>query len=137
MHLRRARFDSGQRVGHTQSNIIMGVNANPGAQFASGQRCDASDFAGQTPSIGIAQNDEIGSGLFGGAPGVQSIIGAIVVTIKAVLGVVDDKFSVVLQESDGVGDHGQVFIGGGSEHFFDVQQPGFSDDGDDRGVRFE
>jgi len=32
---------------------------------------------------------------------------------------------MVFEEPDGVGDHRQVLVGRGPEHFFDVEQPGF------------
>ncbi len=56
-------------------------------------------------------------------------------TVKSVLGVIDDNLSVLLQEPDGVGDHGQVFIRGGAQDFLHVQQPCLAENGDDRRFR--
>ena len=40
--------------------------------------------------------------------------------------------AVVLQITDGVADHGQIFLRLGAQDLGDVQQPGLADDGHDR-----
>src|SRR5439155_26551386 len=53
------------------------------------------------------------------------------------LSVVNDKFSVVLQKTYCVADHGQVLIRCSAEHFLDMKQPGLAKNSYDRRFRFE
>ena len=96
------------------------------------QRGDARDFLRQTAAVRVAQNDAFRARLFGGLPGGQRVFRLVLVTVKTVFGVVNDRLAVVLQKTDGVADHGEIFIRLGAEDFRDVQQPGFADDGHDR-----
>ena len=53
------------------------------------------------------------------------------------LSVVNDKFSVVLQKTYCVADHGQVLIRCRAEHFLDMKQPGLAKDRYDGRFRCE
>jgi len=44
---------------------------------------------------------------------------------------------VAFEVADGVGDHRQIFFGRGTQDFFNVEQPGFTHDCDDRCFGFE
>jgi hypothetical protein len=87
--------------------------------------------------IGIAKHDVVRSGFLRRLPGRQGILGLVFKTVKSVFRIVDDRSAVSLEESDALGDHCQVLSRGGAQHFGDVQQPAFADDGDDRCFRFE
>src|SRR5258708_6095063 len=58
-------------------------------------------------------------------------------TVEAVLGVVDDRLAVVLQEADGVANHRQILIRLGAQDFVDMEQPALADDGHHRRLRLE
>jgi hypothetical protein len=54
-----------------------------------------------------------------------------------VFGIIDSFTALFFEEGDGIGDHTEVFCGGGTEDFFDVKEPAFSEDSDDGGFGFE
>ena len=55
--------DGFQRVGHPALGVIMGVNSQRHSQLAADGLCDRMDFMRQRSSIGIAQNQPVGSGI--------------------------------------------------------------------------
>ena len=95
------------------------------------------DFRGESASVGIAENEVVGSCFGGGFKSAEGVIGIGGVAIKEVFGVIDDFASLFFEKGDGVGDHAKVFDGGGAKDFFDVQEPAFAEDGDDGGFCFE
>ena len=92
---------------------------------------------GKQPPLVSQSTMHIRAGFFRGLPRGQRVFRLILVAIESMFRVVKDDFAVVFEKSDRVRDHREVFIGRGAQHFGDVQQPGFADDGDDGSSSFE
>ena len=112
------------------ANFSLGKAGSDGAD-------SGSDFGGESASVGIAEDEIVGSCFGCGFESAEGVIGIGGVAIKEVFRVIDDFASLFFKEGDGVGDHTKVFDGGGAKDFFDVQEPAFSEDGDDGGFRLE
>ena len=128
LHLRAAGLHGGQRVGDGQIAVVVGVDAERRGDALAHRGDDLADLTGQAAPVGIAQGEPVGAGLGGGAQHRERVgrIGAI--PVEEVFRVVDHLAPFVLQEPHAVGHHGQVLLGGGTEHLDHVQQPGFPED---------
>ena len=116
----------------------MGVDADVALGKAGSDGADGGgDFGGEATAIGIAEDEVVGSCFGGGLESSEGVVGIGGVAIEEVFGIIDDFASLFFEEGDGVGDHAKVFDGGGAKDFFDVQEPAFSEDGDDGGFRLE
>ena len=133
----RSGLEGSDAIGHAQSTVVVGVNAQGSIELALSKGGDARDFRRQASAVGIAQADDIGTGLLGRLPRGQRVLGLILEAVEAVLGIVHHGFSVVFQEADRVADHADVLIGLGPQHLGDVQEPGFAHDGDHRRLGIE
>ena len=134
LNLGRSGLEGGDAIGHAQPAVIVGVDADGRAELALGKGGDARDFRRQASAVGVAQADDIGSGLLGGLPRRQRVLGLILEAVEAVLSIVNHGFPVVLEEADRVADHADVLVGFGAQHLGDVQQPRLAHDGDHRGL---
>lgn len=95
------------------------------------------DLGGESAPIGIAEDEVVGSCFRGGFESAEGVIGIGGVAIEKVFGVIDDFASLFFENGDGVGNHAEVFDGGGAKDFFDVQEPAFAEDGNDGGFCLE
>ena len=136
--------DAGQGVGHGQSAVVMGVDADfdPVAfsgrvQLIADRPGGPLDILGQGAAVGVAQDQGVGPGVGRGGQGRQGVCRVPGVSVEKMLGV-EKHFQVMLfQVSHGVTDHGQVFIQGVVHDFRDMQIPGLADNGHGRGAAFD
>jgi len=138
LNLEGAFFHCGDGIGDTESAIVVGVDAHLGLREAGSDGAyDGGDFRWKAASICVTEDEAIGSRLGGGFQRAKGIIVIGGVAIKKVFRVVDDLPALFLQKSNGIGDHAEIFNGGGTEDFFDVKEPAFPENGDDGGFGLE
>ena len=138
MDLEGALLHRGDGVGHAQSAIVVGMDADLRFREASSYRADyRGDFGGKTTPIGVAEDEVFGSSLHGRFESAECVIGIGGVAVKKVFGIVDDLATFLFEKGDGVGDHTEIFCWGGTENFFDMEEPAFAEDGDHGGFRLQ
>ena len=64
--------------------------------------------------------------------GCDGVLGIVLVSIEAVLRVVNHELTLVLEEANSVTNHRQIFIGRGAEDFLHMEKPGLAVKGDHR-----
>jgi hypothetical protein len=122
----------GDGIGHAESAIVVGVDPDLGPGKAGSDGADdGGDFRWKAASIRVAENEVIGSRLGGGFQRAKGVIVIGGVPVKKVFRVVDNFPALFLQKSNGIGDHAEIFDGGGTENFLHVKKPAFSEDGND------
>ena len=92
-----ALLDGGQRVGHREVGIVMGVDAEDAVEALAHLGADFRQAAGERAAVGVAQAQHIGAGLLGGFERAQGEIAVGVVAVEEMLGVVDHFLAVVLE----------------------------------------
>ena len=128
----------GNGIGDAESAIVVRMDADLGLEKSGlDSPNDGSDFRWEAASIRVAENEVISSRLGGGFQCAKGIIVVGSISIKKVFRVIDDLSPLFFEKSNGIGDHAEVFNGGGAEDFFHVKKPAFPEDGDDRGFGFE
>src|SRR5699024_1213636 len=134
LYVLRSRGDGGHGVGHGAAGIVMSVDAQ-GAAGAGGDLGDdlVHPFRKHAP-VGIAQGDDVGSGLHRGGHRAQGVVGVVAVAVEDVLGVQDHAAALVTQVADGVGDHRQVLLPAGAQGAFHVPDVTLGHECDDRGL---
>ena len=115
----------------------MRVDADRAIQFAEGDFRDFGNFHRQTAAVRVAEHDDVRARLFRRLPGGDGVFGIELVAVEAMLGVVDDKFAVVLQKLHGVGDHRQIFLRRAAQDFLDVQHRSLAENRHDGRLRFD
>ena len=95
------------------------------------------NFAGQSSTVCIAENEQVGSGIPRGAECFQRIFGIVLVAVEKMFGVVEDFAAVFFKMGHRIGDHGKVLLGSDIENLCDMQQPCLADDCDDRRLRLQ
>ena len=111
----------------------MGVDADDAVESPSNIFDDLGKEGCERASIGIAEAEDVGAGVFGGFESAESEVAIVDVAVEEVLGVVDHFFAVVLQVTDRLGDDGEVFVFGDAEGAGNVEVPTLAEDGDARG----
>jgi hypothetical protein len=131
-------LNSGDGIGDAESAIVVGVDANLGfGESGPDGADDGGDFRWKSASVRVAEDEVIGSSLRGGFEGSKCVIGIGRVAVKEVFGIVDGFTALFFEEGDGIGDHAEIFCGGGTKNFFNVKEPAFPEDSDDGGFGFE
>ena len=115
----------------------MGVYAHLTGEFLFRDCRDLSHLAWQRATVGVAQNHKIRTGLFGRLPRGQRVLRIILVAIQRMLGIVNHLALVLFEKRNRVGDHCDVFLRRGSQHFLHMQQPRFAKNGDHRRLRID
>ena len=136
------RLDRGDRVGHRQLGVVVGVDA-PGhggrVRVPLERRPDVADdvdqLVRQRPAVGVAQDEGARPGLAGGAERRQGVVAVRAVAVEEVLGVVHGLAAAVDDERDRVRDHVQVLGRRRAQDLDDVQEPALAEDRDDRRLR--
>src|SRR4029450_3527972 len=100
LHLSRPRLDSCNGIGNPKAAVIVRVYSQWAAQPLSCQARDPCDLRRKSSTIGVAEHHTTRPGLFRRLPCGQCVIGFIAEAVEAVLGVVDDLFSMILQVPD-------------------------------------
>ena len=121
----------GDGVGDAQADVVVRVNAEPAFEVRAREARQLEDLRGQRPAVGVAERDDIRARAHGGLPRGQRVLAIVLGAVKRVLGVVHHELAVCLQMRDRVGDHREILLGRRLQHFADVQEPGFAEDGDD------
>src|SRR6185436_5946170 len=85
-----AGIDGGDGIGDAEAAIVMGVDADAGAQLAARHLGDACDLAGQTTAVGIAEDQNISAGLLGRFPSGDGVFGLVLVAVEGVFRIVND-----------------------------------------------
>ena len=135
LHVRRALLDGGERVGHGDVGIVMGVDADDAVETRANIGDDLGEEIGQRAAVGIAEAEHIGAGVFRGFERAQGEIAVVDVAVEEMLGIVDDFLAVVFEIADGFGDDREVFVFGDAERAGDMEVPALAEDGDDRACR--
>ena len=109
LHLRGARFDARERVGHRAAGVVVRVDAqrHRPERFAHDRECGA-DLRRQRAAVGIAQDDPLGAGLRGRAQALQRVARVKGQAVEEVLGVEEHALARGHEECDRLGDHLQV-----------------------------
>ena len=110
------------------------MNAEAHAQDPARRSRDGRDLARQRSAVGVAQRDDVGAGVFGGAERGRGVFRVLLEAVERVLGVIDDEPAVLLEKAHGVGNHVQVLVRRRLQHLADVQQRGFPEDRHYRGA---
>ena len=134
----RARAHGGKGVGRAAVRVVVGMHPH---RHAGKRRHDAGDdlgnLVGERAAVRVAGNERVRARLGGGPERGDRVLRVRLVAVEEVLGVVDDLAPVVLEEADGVADHGQVLVEGRLERLDHMEVPGLAEQRDDRGVRVE
>ncbi len=104
----------------------MRVDADFAIQFSERSFRDGTDFVRQATAVRVAQHDKIRARFFRRLPRRKRVIGIQFETVERMLGVVDDEFAVVFQETHGVADHREIFFRRASQNFLHVQHRGLA-----------
>ncbi len=130
-----ARLHGRQRVGHAQAAVVVAVDAERHVAQRRSHGLDAlSDLFGQSPAVGIAQDQPGGAGLLRGPQRGQGVFGIRLPSVKEVLGVENDFSAGLGQEGDRIPNHGQVLFVAGLQDVADVQVPALAHEGHDVGL---
>ena len=86
-------------------------------------------------AVGVAEDERGGAGLAGASQDRKRVVRVVLEAVEEVLGVEDDLAAVGLEERDGLGDHVEVLLRGGAEHFAHVQLPALAEDRRDGRLR--
>ncbi len=89
LHLARAGVDGDQAVGDRAVAVVVDVHADPRRDGAGHRGHGAGDGRRQRGAVGVAQAEDLGAGLLGGAQGGERVTRVVGVGVEEVLGVVD------------------------------------------------
>ncbi len=128
----RARVHGGKRVGDRAARVVLRVDAQPRAGVGEHGPYDRLDVRGEHPAVGVAEDDDLGAGLVGGAYHLLRVRGIGVVAVEEVLAVDEDAAALRAQIRDGVADHREVLVQGGAQSQFHVPVVRLGDQADDR-----
>ena len=110
-----------KRIGHSHVGVIVAVDPQRCRGLAANARHNIRQFSGEYASVGVAKHQAVGAGLCGAAYGLQRVVGVGPEPVEEVLGVVEHGAAVALEVGHGIGDHGQVLLQGGLQHFVYVE----------------
>ena len=130
LHVARAGGDRGQRVGDGAAGVVVGVDADPGAGRLDHVEHDVGDPVGQHAAVGVAERDDLGAGLGGGAQHLQRVRPVGAVAVEEVLGVEEHRLPLLAQVGDGVAHHREVLLERRAQRELDVAVVRLGDEGD-------
>ncbi len=126
-----ACLDRGDRIRYAQARVVMAVDADRVFQLRLDQADQPHDVAGQCAAVCVAQDDVPGPRVLRGKQRPERVRRVMAVSVEEMLGVVKDLDAVSGEETHGILDHLEVFLRRGLEHFFDMDQRRFAENGDD------
>jgi hypothetical protein len=139
LDLRGARLDARERVGDAEAAIVVSVDAELGGAFQRGGELarDVGDLGGERAAVGVAHDKVGGAGGLSGLVTLDRIGGVELEAVEGVLAVEDDFAAFFHQISDGVADHGEIFLQRGAEDLGDVERGALADERDHGRAGFE
>ena len=122
----------GQRVGDGALGVVVHVDAERRLHLhvPLDLADDLRDLVRQPSAIGVAEDEAVRTRGLCRPEGGQGVLAVLLEAVEEMLGVVDDFLEVLEEVDDGVADHGDVLVEGGSERVGDVQVPRLAEDGD-------
>ena len=130
---RRALADGGQRVGHGQVAVVVGVDAERDRDARGRPAATAAaTSSGSAPPLVSHRTIQAAPAAAAAWMRPQGVVGVVLEAVEEMLGVVDHLAAVRRAEGDRVGDHPQVLVERDAEDLVDVQVPALADDRDDR-----
>ena len=138
LHVRRARLDGGDRVGHRAAGVVLAVDAEPEAgAVRRPRRRPRRCRSGSMPPL-VSHSTATSAPASTAASSTRSAVsGSNAVAVEEVLGVEEDPPALGRQEGDGVGDHRAVLGDVGAQRPLDVPAVGLRDQRDDRAPRVQ
>ena len=140
LHLGGAGVDGRERIG--DGDIAVVVAMDPDGDVEIGLLESGAGFAdkpghlvGERAAVGVTEDDPGGPGTGGGEDRLGGVAGIEFPAVEEMLGVVKHLTAGPGEESDGVGDHGEVFLARHAEHLGDMEGGSLSDDRDHGGAR--
>ena len=131
LHVRGAGGDGGQRVGDRAAAVVVGVDADAGAGRLDDVEHDVRDPVGQHAAVGVAERDDLGARLGGGAQHLEGVRPVAAVAVEEVLGVEEDRLPLRTQVADGVAHHREVLLQRRAQRELDVAVVRLRDQGHD------
>jgi len=100
--------DAGESIGDAEAGIVVGVDADRGAEFLDDGGGDAFDFSGMEPPLVSHKTTMSAPASRAAEDGAHGVRGVFLVAVEEVLGIVEDFAAVFAQVRDGVRDHADV-----------------------------
>ena len=95
---------------------------------------DVAHPARQHAAVGVAQRDDLGTGVVRRAQHLERVVTVGAVAVEEVLGVQEHRLPLLAEVGDGVADHREVLLERGPQRQLDVAVVRLGDQGDDRGA---
>ena len=130
LHLPDARLDGGEAVGDGEADVVVAVDAETRIGDAVLDGLDsAEEVGGGHATVGVTEDEGLGAGAGGGGEALEGVVGVAGEAVEEVLGIEEDGLAEVAEVTDGVGDHGEVFLVAGLEDALDLVLAGLADEG--------
>src|SRR5688572_18051523 len=111
--MRCTRFQRGQRVDHSKTNIIVRMNSEPRTKFVPRHLGDANDFFRKPTTVRVTKDNDVYPNPFRSLPCGQDVLWFIPVTIEAVLSIKEHDFPMIFEKTNHLTDHDQILIKNG------------------------
>ena len=132
-----AGLDRRHRVGHGAAGVVVAVDADAGPGRRDDIRDGGMDLPGQHPPVGVAQGDDLRTGVDSGLDAGERVLAVEEVAVEEVLGVDDDGAPLGDQVAHGVADHREVLLAGRPQRPLHVPDVRLRDERDDARPRVD
>ena len=126
-----------QGIRNPQTTVVVGMDADAARQPAHRSPSDRCNLRWQAPAVGVAQDHHVGPGFFRSQPSIHGVVRIQLEAIKAVLGIVDDCFAMVLQVADRIANHRQILFRRAPKHLPHMKHRGLAKDCHHGGSRLQ
>ena len=126
VYIHSASLYGKQRVGDSQSAVVVAMDAHRHGQRLANLANDALDLTGHRASVRIAEHHPLGAGIDCGNKRLHRIAGVIAVAVKKVLALENNTLAVFAAIGNTVCDHPQVLRIAGAENRYDLRKAAFT-----------
>ena len=137
LHVRHAMLDCYERVARSEVAVVVSVDAKPSGRHLPGRVDRGRDFAGQRPSVGVAEHEHVRACVLRRGQCLERVRRVGLEAVEEVLRVEDHFTAVLLHVSHGVPDHPQILVRRSLQDLGHVQHPGLGHDRDRLGLDVE
>ncbi|MBS1264405.1 MAG: hypothetical protein MAG471_00226 [Acidimicrobiaceae bacterium] len=135
LHLGGSASHAGDCVGDATARVIVEVDTDGGVRCSDHLGHDSLNVERQAASVGVAQDETVGTGLCSTGEHLHRVGRVRLIAVEEVLGIEEDRETLLLEEPDRIGDHCHALIERCPECLGDVVVPGLADDADNLGSR--